>query len=317
MKPRRHRDLPAELAKLADHDQGRALLTAHLMDALANRHRGVLQIRPRILQRVRDAAREVANVVGHRYLHFARRSVALLRERRIRTEEGEGAKRKSRGVHIGFIVVLLMAIPLACAAQARPPPLPFAYVGKVVRDGQRYAVIVRDGTVDFVRAGDTIGGEYRVQSVADDRLVVMDLERGVVQTLALGASAAAQRAPDGAGAGLRLAGPSAAAIGEQFSLTLSLGSSAKAADGGSVELHFDPKVLQLRGAEAEGAVDGYAQIELLDAATAVQFRVVARQPTATEISVAADDQRAAHRLAITPSNASVPSPAVPRPRDPH
>ena len=80
-------------------------------------------------------------------------------------------------------MVLAVVSPQADAQK----PLPFAYVGKVVRDGERYAVIVRDGTVDFVRAGDTIGGEYRVQSVADDRLLVMDLERGVVQMLALGA----------------------------------------------------------------------------------------------------------------------------------
>lgn len=218
--------------------------------------------------------------------------------------------------HIAALIlagVLAAASPQADAQKQ----LPFAYVGKVVRDGERYAVIVRDGTVDFVRAGDTIGGEYRVQSVADDRLLVMDLERGVVQTLALGAAAAPQRAPDGAGGALRLAGPSVAAIGEQFSFTLILGADAKAADGGSVELHFDPKVLQLRGADAEGAVDGYAQIELSGATTVLQFRVVARQPTATVISVAADDQRAAHRLAITPSNASAPSPAAPRSRDQH
>ena len=193
--------------------------------------------------------------------------------------------------------------------------LPFAYVGKVVRDGQRYAVIVRDGAVDFVRAGDTISGEYRVQSVEDDRLLLMDLERGVVQSLALGAGPP-QRAPEGAGAALRLAGPSAAAIGEQFSLTLSLGSGAKPA-GGSVELHFDPKVLELRGAEAEGAVDGYAQIEVSGAVTAVQFRVVAQMPTATEVSVAADDTRAAHRLQITPSSASAPNPAARRSRREH
>ena len=215
----------------------------------------------------------------------------------------------------------IQALVLAAALAALSPhaaaqkALPFSYVGKVVRGGEHYAVIVRDGTVDFVRAGDTIGGEYRVQSIADDRLLVMDLERGVVQSLALGAGPP-QRAPEGAGAALRLTGPSAAAIGEQFSLTLSLGSGANAA-GGSVELHFDPNVLQLRGAEAEGAVDGYAQIELSGAATAVQFRVVAPQPTATEISVADDGKRAAHRLAIMPASGSAPNPAVPRSRREH
>ena len=63
---------------------------------------------------------------------------------------------------------------------------------------------------------------------------------------------------------------------------------------------------------AEDAVEGYAQIELSGAATAVQFRVVARQPTATEVSVSADDKRAAHRLAITPASGSAPNPAGPR-----
>jgi hypothetical protein len=217
-------------------------------------------------------------------------------------------------IHALVVAAVLAAVSPQADAQK---PLPFAYVGKVVRDGERYAVIVRDGAVDFVRAGDTIGGEYRVQSVADDRLLVMDLERGGVQTLALGASVAAQRAPEGAGGAMRLTGPGTAAIGERFSLTLSLGSGARAPDGASVELQYDPKVLQLRGTDGEDGVDGYAQIELSDEPTAIQFRVVAPHPTATEVRISADDQRATHRLAITPSNASVPSPAVRRSRDPH
>jgi hypothetical protein len=100
------------------------------------------------------------------------------------------------------------------------------------------------------------------------------------------------------------------------SLTLSMASGARAG-GGSVELHYDPDVLQLRGGDAEGAVDGYAQIELSGAVTAVQFRVVARQPTATEVSVEAEDKRAAHRLTITPSSGSGPNPAAPRSRGAH
>ena len=207
-----------------------------------------------------------------------------------------------------------MIIPLACPGQARPPPPPFSYVGKLVEGEKRFAVLTRADAVLIVRAGEEIDRGYRVQSITDEQVLLLHVDSGVVQTLAFDAAArgrapaAAPEAQAGGDHALRIAGPSAAAIGEQFSLTLSLGAGAKASDG-SVELHFDPNVLQLRGSEAEGAVDGYAQIELSGAATAMQFRVVARQPTATEISVAADDKRAAHRLAITPAGASVPSPA--------
>jgi hypothetical protein len=79
-------------------------------------------------------------------------------------------------------------MPPAAAAQERIPPLPFAYVGKVVRDGERYAVLMRGQFVLQVRPGDTIGGEYRVQSVSDERLLLLNLEHGVEQALAFGAA---------------------------------------------------------------------------------------------------------------------------------
>jgi hypothetical protein len=210
-----------------------------------------------------------------------------------------------------------------------PPPVPFAYVGKLVEGGQRYAVLARDQSVLVARAGETIGGRYRVQSIMEDQLLLMNLDFGVVQALAFssprapGVGILGQTVPKGAGedASLQLAGPNQVALGEQFTLTVSLDSGANAAlDNGSVEVRFDPKVLQLRGSEAEGAVNGSARVEISGAymghpaPATMQFRVVAPSPTATEIRVVptnitdSDGRNVginaplAHRLAIVPKS---------------
>jgi hypothetical protein len=71
------------------------------------------------------------------------------------------------------------------AAQKRAPP-PFAYVGTVDQGSERYAVLTaRDQSVLLVRAGETINNEYRVQSIAGERLLLVNLASGMVQVLAL------------------------------------------------------------------------------------------------------------------------------------
>jgi hypothetical protein len=183
---------------------------------------------------------------------------------------------------------------LALAGVAAAPAPPFAYVGKLQQGGERYAVLQRADAVLVVRAGDAIGGEYRVQSVADERVLVVHLASGAVQTLPFSSSQTSSKSAAADAAGLRVAGPSTAAVGDQFMVTVNTG------DNGSLELQFDPKVLQLRGPEAEGAVDGSARIETPGEAATVQFRVVAREPTATVIRIVGDEGQAAHRLAIVP-----------------
>lgn len=191
--------------------------------------------------------------------------------------------------------------PAPVAAPAGPPPLPFTYVGKLVEGGQRYAVLSRDQSVVVVRPGDSVGGRYRVEAVREEQVLLRNLEFGVVQPLAFsgpvvpGGAAASPattkpRVAVSDDASLRLAGPAQVAVGEQFTLSVSLDPGASAVpDGGSVEVRFDPKVLQLRGSDGEVAVNGAAQIEVSGAATGqpamVRFRVIAQAPTATEIRV--------------------------------
>ena len=70
-------------------------------------------------------------------------------------------------------------------AQVRAPP-PFTYVGTLDQGSERYAVLTnRDQSVLLVRAGETINNEYRVQSIAGERLLLVNLASGRVQELAL------------------------------------------------------------------------------------------------------------------------------------
>jgi hypothetical protein len=206
---------------------------------------------------------------------------------------------------------MLCVVLLATDAAAQS----FTYVGQVVRGGERYAVVMRDGAADLMHVGETIDG-YRLQSIAERELVVVEVKSGAVRTLALGTVATSSPAAKPAAAGspaLRLAGPAQAAIGEHFTMMVILGPSA--ADGDTVAVRFDPKVLQPHGAEADGASDGEGWIEISVASgdkAVLQFRVVAPRPTSTEISATVDERRATHRVSIVPASAPGEAKAGPR-----
>jgi len=220
-------------------------------------------------------------------------------------------------------------------APPRPPPAvalappPFAYVGLVVYGAQLYAVLSRGDRMSLVRAGDTVDGAYRVQSIHEDRIVVLQLELGKEQQVMLSSSAPAPSsippaAPGAIGvteaASLQVAGPSRVALSEQFTLTISLDPGLNAAlAGGYVELQFDPKVLALGAKSARAATSsGSARLDLSGAYmghpahAGIEFQVVAPVPTATEIRVVptniegADGRELAvnvpqaHRLTIGP-----------------
>jgi hypothetical protein len=63
------------------------------------------------------------------------------------------------------------------------PPLPFAYMGKLVEDATTTVFLSRQDRNYVVRAGDTIEGTYRVERIADDGLVVTYLPLKIQQTL--------------------------------------------------------------------------------------------------------------------------------------
>ena len=82
------------------------------------------------------------------------------------------------------------------------PPLPFAYMGKLVEDATTTVFLARQDRNYVVRAGDTIDGTYRVERIADDGLVVTYLPLKIQQTLPFSAPGQVP-APAAAAAGAR------------------------------------------------------------------------------------------------------------------
>jgi len=74
----------------------------------------------------------------------------------------------------------------ASAKSEKPgvPPLPFAYIGKVIEDGKLAVFLSRGADSLSVAAGDTIG-EYRVDSVTDREITFIYLPLKTKQKLPL------------------------------------------------------------------------------------------------------------------------------------
>jgi hypothetical protein len=73
-------------------------------------------------------------------------------------------------------------------APRRPeaPPLPFAYMGKLVEDGRTTVFLVHGERNLIVRTGDTIDGTYRVDRIGEDDMTLTYLPLQQRQELALG-----------------------------------------------------------------------------------------------------------------------------------
>jgi hypothetical protein len=66
-----------------------------------------------------------------------------------------------------------------------PPPLPFAYIGKVIEDGKLAVFLSRGADSLSVAAGDTIGNEYRVDAVSESEITFTYLPLKAKQKLPL------------------------------------------------------------------------------------------------------------------------------------
>src|SRR6266702_109593 len=80
--------------------------------------------------------------------------------------------------------------PLPAFVSAPPqvpvaPPLPYRFVGEIVLPTEAWAFLARGDDVFRVREGGTIGGEYKVESVKADELVLLHLASGAHQTARL------------------------------------------------------------------------------------------------------------------------------------
>lgn len=74
------------------------------------------------------------------------------------------------------------------------PPIPFAYMGKMVDDATTIVFLSRQDRNYVVRAGDTIDGTYRVEKVGDDALELVYLPLGARQALPFAPAGAPQGA---------------------------------------------------------------------------------------------------------------------------
>jgi hypothetical protein len=90
-----------------------------------------------------------------------------------------------------------MVIPRRNSPPRAPeaPPIPFAYVGKMIEGATTTVFLTKQGDNYMVRAGDTLDGTYRVEEVGDEALVLMYLPLRAKQILPFTATPAPGAVP--------------------------------------------------------------------------------------------------------------------------
>ena len=151
------------------------------------------------------------------------------------------------------------ATPKAAAPVPVAPPVPYRFAGKVLK-GSEEEILVSKGELVFpVKAGETLDGMYRVESIGADRIELLYLPLGTrdrivvssaleAQSLA-SAPAAAPAAPaatplvDGPPAQLRWEGPERVQAGASFSVALRVNTK-EVLRAAPMQLRFEPGVLE-------------------------------------------------------------------------
>lgn len=67
-----------------------------------------------------------------------------------------------------------------------PPPMPFTYMGRMVEEGKTTVFLTRQDRSYAIKAGDTIDGTYRVDSIEVSGVTFTYLPLNMQQTLAMG-----------------------------------------------------------------------------------------------------------------------------------
>jgi hypothetical protein len=85
------------------------------------------------------------------------------------------------------------APPPARRVEAEPqapvaPPLPYRYLGRMVKAEGAIVYLVRDQGMRVARAGDTLDGMYRVDAITESAVRFTYLQMGTTQTLAIPAA---------------------------------------------------------------------------------------------------------------------------------
>lgn len=189
------------------------------------------------------------------------------------------------------------------------PPLPFAYLGKLV-EGGRVAVFLTQGDRNHVvRAGDTLEGAWRVDDISEHTLSLTYLPLGQQRSLAVGtpestagraallapttatAAETPRLAPAGEPIGLLWVAPAQVTAGREFAVSVGLPPGADARSA-RIEIAYDSSLVQPLGRSATGpgrvALDapgpggsgGWA------APVELRFRVLAAAPSSTQLRVA-------------------------------
>lgn len=66
------------------------------------------------------------------------------------------------------------------------PPLPYAYMGKMIEDGHLTVFLTRQDRNYVVKAGETLEGMYKVESVTPQMMTLVYLPLNMKQTLMIG-----------------------------------------------------------------------------------------------------------------------------------
>jgi len=72
------------------------------------------------------------------------------------------------------------------APRPQAPPLPFAYMGRMVDDGTTTVFLAKDDRNFVARTGETLDGTYRVEKIDESGMVVTYLPLKIKQTLSFG-----------------------------------------------------------------------------------------------------------------------------------
>jgi hypothetical protein len=133
------------------------------------------------------------------------------------------------------------------------PPNPYRFAGKVVRGGEELVLVSKGELVFPVKAGDTVDGVYKVESVGSEAIEFTYLPLGTRDRVAVAsvldaapAPAAAAPAADAAPHGpaqLRWEGPSQVQAGASFTVALRV-STREALQAAPMQLRFEPTVLE-------------------------------------------------------------------------
>jgi hypothetical protein len=87
-----------------------------------------------------------------------------------------------------FLVDRVKASKISAIEVKVPPPLPFAYMGKIIDDGKLTIFLTRDDKTYAISAGETIDNEYKVNSISPQRVEFTYIPLGQKQTMMTGAN---------------------------------------------------------------------------------------------------------------------------------